>query len=204
MNSGRAFSYSARMMTPAEIVGSVLGVIGVGLMIRQHLLAWPVGMIQVAIYTWVFYTARLYSDSLLQVAFFVLLGYGWWAWWRGERLGVKRSELPVRALTLQARIVYLVVGIGVALGWGTLMAKKTDAALPYWDAFILVFSLISQWLQARKRIENWLGWTAVNVVAVGVYFAKDLYLTAALYVVFLGLAVAGWFTWRKSLVVKNP
>ena len=80
----------------------------------------------------------------------------------------------------------------------------TDAALPHWDAFILVFSLMAQWLQAQKRIENWAGWMIVNVVAVGVYWAKDLRLTAGLYVVFFGMAVAGHLAWRRSMGQGAP
>ena len=53
-----------------EIIGTLLGVIGVGLMIRQQLWGWPVGLLQVAIYAWVFYAAKLYSDAILQVLFF--------------------------------------------------------------------------------------------------------------------------------------
>jgi nicotinamide mononucleotide transporter len=79
------------------------------------------------------------------------------------------------------------------------MRRTTDAALPHWDAFILVFSLISQWLQARKRLECWTGWVIVNVVAIGVYFAKDLRLTSGLYLIFLLMAVWGWREWRATL-----
>ena len=60
-------------------------------------------------------------------------------------------------------------------------------------------SLIAQWLLARKVLENWLFWIAVDVMAIGVYLAKDLYITAGLYAVFLGLATWGWIEWKDSL-----
>lgn len=187
-------------MTAAEIVGSLLGVIAVALMIRQHLLAWPLGMIQVVVYGWIFYQAKLYSDTLLQGFFFVILGYGWWRWWRGEVDGQVRTELPVTRLSNRGRWGYLALGALATFGWGALMDFKTDAVLPYWDAFILAFSLLSQWLQARKRLENWIGWTVVNSVAVGVYLSRELYVTAVLYALFLGMAIAGWRSWRKSFL----
>ncbi|HTO03428.1 MAG TPA: nicotinamide mononucleotide transporter family protein, partial [Opitutus sp.] len=89
------------------------------------------------------------------------------------------------------------------LGWGEIMRRHTDAALPHWDAFILVFSLIAQWWQARKRLECWGGWMIVNVVAVGVYWAKDLRLFAGLYLVFFAMAVAGHLAWRKSMLAAT-
>ena len=185
-------------MSGAEIIGTVLGVIGVWLMIRQNIWNWPVGLVQVAVYTWVFYDARLYSDAILQILFFAIQGYGWWHWWRGRHTGA-RSELPVTRLSGRAIGGGVIVGAAVAAGWGTFMQRTTDAALPYWDAFILVFSLMAQWLQARKKLENWAGWLGVNTVGIGVYWVKDLRLTAGLYLVFWLMALWGWREWRRAM-----
>ena len=184
-----------------EIIGTVLGVIGVWLMIRQNIWGWPVGLVQVAVYGWVFFDARLYSDAILQVFFFALQAYGWWHWLRGAH-DAARSTAPVTRLELKALAGWLALGTVATAGWGTFMHRATDAALPWWDAFILVFSLIAQWLQVRKNLENWAGWMVVNLVAIGVYWAKDLRLTSGLYLVFFGLAVAGHLAWRKT--IKPP
>lgn len=194
-------------MTSLELLGTVLGIIGVWLMIRQNVWGWPVGIVQVVVYTWVFFDAKLYSDALLQVCFFAIQAYGWWHWLRGEQARDGRSRgalvhvtVPVTRLRARGVAGWLVVGALATVGWGELMRRQTDAALPHWDAFILMFSLIAQWLQARKRLECWAGWMIVNVVAVGVYWAKDLRLTAGLYVVFFAMAVAGHRAWKNSMV----
>jgi nicotinamide mononucleotide transporter len=185
-------------MSPLEIVGTVLGVVGVGLMIRQNIWGWPVGLVQVAVYAWIFFEAKLYSDAILQGFFFALQAYGWAHWLMNPRHAA-HSDLAVTRLTAREVAVWLVVGALGAAAWGELMRRETDAALPHWDAFILVFSLIAQWLQARKRLECWAGWMIVNVVGIGVYWAKDLRLTAGLYAVFFAMAVAGHVEWRKSM-----
>lgn len=194
-----------------EIIGTVLGVIGVGLMIRQNILGWPVGLVQVSVYAWVFFDARLYSDAILQVAFFLIQAYGWWHWWRGNgaraaspatdpRSGVAGpSALPVTQLAPAATAGAVAAGALLTAGWGMFMHRTTDAALPYWDAFILIFSLIAQWLQARKKLECWPGWLLVNTVAIGVYWVNDLRLTAGLYVIFWLMALWGWREWRRSM-----
>ena len=162
-------------MSPAELAGTVLGVIGVALMVRENVWGWPVGLVQVAISAWVFLEAKLYSDVLLQGFFFAIQAYGWWHWRRGgggdERLLVTR--LPVRAVA-----AWVMAGAVTTALWGEAMRRGTDAALPHWDAFILVFSVISQWLQARKRLENWAGWMVVNAVAIGVYSVSYTHLRA--------------------------
>ena len=179
-----------------EIIGTVLGVIGVWLMIRQIIWGWPVGLVQVAVYAWVFFDAKLYSDAILQVAFFLIQAYGWWHWWQGR---TPVHELPVTRLEPAASAGAIAAGAVLAVAWGTLMHRTTDAALPYWDAFILVFSLLAQWLQTRKKLENWPAWIVVNTVAIGVYWAKDLRLTTGLYVIFWLMALWGWREWRRSM-----
>jgi nicotinamide mononucleotide transporter len=79
------------------------------------------------------------------------------------------------------------------------MHRWAGAALPYWDAFAAVLSLIAQWLLARKALESWILWIVVDVVSIGIYSAKELYLTAGLYVIFLGLAITGLMAWRRDL-----
>lgn len=189
-------------MSLLEIIGTVLGVIGVTLMIRQNVWTWPVGLVQVAVSAWVFFAAKLYSDTLLQGFFFVIQAYGWWHWLSGSARA--RAELPVTTLTIRDRCGWITAGALATWGWGEVMRRNTDAALPHWDAFILVFSLISQWLQARKKLENWVGWMVVNTVATGVFWHKDLRAYAALYVVFFILAVVGHVSWRKSLSTGVP
>jgi nicotinamide mononucleotide transporter len=181
-----------------EIIGTILGIAGVGLMIRQNIWGWPVGLVQVAVYAWVFLGAKLYSDAILQVFFFIIQAYGWWHW-RHSKHTDAHSDLPVMRLPAAALAGWVTLGAVATAGWGTFMHRTTDAALPHWDAFILVFSLIAQWLQARKNLECWAGWVLVNTVAIGVYWAKDLRLTSGLYVVFLGMAVAGHLAWRRTM-----
>ena len=183
-------------MSPWEILGTGLGVIGVWLMIRQNVWGWPVGLVQVAVYTWVFFGATLYSDAILQICFFIIQAYGWWHWLNG---GSRATPLPVTRIGRTGIFVCLGGGVFFTAAWGTLMHRTTDAALPYWDGFIFVFSLIAQWLQARKILENWLGWLVVNTVAIGVFWAKDLRLTSGLYLIFWGMALIGWREWRTAM-----
>lgn len=187
-------------MSAAEICGTILGVVGVVLMIRQNIWGWPVGLVQVAISAWVFLQAKLYSDVVLQGFFFAIQAYGWWHWrWGGGGGGMVGADLPVTRLRLPALAAWVAGGGLATVAWGEVMRRTTDAALPHWDAFILVFSVIAQWWQARKRIENWSTWMAVNLVAIGVYWAKDLRLFAGLYALFFGLAVTGHVAWRRTL-----
>ena len=95
----------------------------------------------------------------------------------------------------------ILVGLGLAgtALLGTFLARKTDAALPYMDAMTTSTSLVAQWMMTRKLLENWVVWVAVDVVYIGMYIYKSLYVTAVLYLVFLILSAMGYFQWRASL-----
>ena len=72
------------------------------------------------------------------------------------------------------------------------------AAAPWWDAAVAMGSVAAQILLAQRRIENWLVWIAVDVLAIGLYWSRDLHLTAGLYGLFLVMCIFGWFEWRRA------
>jgi nicotinamide mononucleotide transporter len=187
-------------MTWIEATAVIFGLLCVWLTVRQNVWCWPTGLVQVSLYIWVFYDVKLYSDLILHMIYVVLQLYGWHHWLRG---GQEHGRLAVSTLAPGARTAWAgvtVVGSGV---WGCAMASFTDAAVPYGDAVITVASLVAQWLMTRKRLESWIFWIAVDVLAIGVYWYKSLFLTAGLYAVFLGLAVVGALAWRKSLLMDR-
>jgi nicotinamide mononucleotide transporter len=179
-----------------EAVAVSFGIACVALTVRQSLWCWPAGLVQVTLYVYIFYQARLYSDVLLHGIYVGLQVYGWHHWMGG---GVRREEpLPVTRLT-GSQMGLLALGVaGGAFAWGEIMDRYTDAAAAHLDAFIAVASLCAQVLLARKKLENWLLWILIDLVAIGVYWSRDLRLTAGLYTVFLVLCMAGLVSWHRS------
>jgi nicotinamide mononucleotide transporter len=191
-------------MNWVELVAVVFGVACVALTVRQSIWCWPTGLVQVTLYVYIFYGARLYSDMILHVIYIGVQFYGWYHWVHGAPdtpAGAEdRGALPVSTLTVRERWLW---GLGVAVAalvWGEGMRRYTDAAAAHADAFIAAASLCAQYLMAQKKLENWVVWIVVDVVAIAVYWVRDLRLTAALYVVFLLLCVAGVRSWHASLL----
>ena len=123
-----------------EQIGTVLGIVGVGLMIRRNLLAFPVGLIQVSIFGYVCFEGRLYSETVLQSIFFFALAYGWWHWTHsGEET---ESDLPIQQLSPLETLGWTASTLLLWAAWGTAMDRLTNAALPYWDAFVFLIKTI--------------------------------------------------------------
>lgn len=183
-------------MNPIEIVAAVFGVISVFLSVKQNIWSWPTAIVNVGLYIFVFFESKLYGDTGLQVVYVILNAYGWYHWLYG---GKNRTELPVSRTSPRLGAFLIALGVvGTAL-LGTVLARKTDAALPYVDSLTTSTSLIAQWMMTRKLLENWIIWVAVDVIYIGMYIFKHLYPTAGLYLVWLVLSAMGYFQWRTSL-----
>lgn len=182
-------------MNPLEIIAVALGIANVGLLVRRSIWNYPFGMAMVVLYFIIFREARLYGEAGLQVFFFVVQGWGWYLW---ARAGGLAQMVSVSWMDWRARGLALALVAGSSLGIGWAMARFTDAVLPYADATIAGASVVAQVLLALRRVENWALWIAIDVLSIGVYLNRELYLTAGLYVVFLGLAIAGLIQWAKA------
>jgi nicotinamide mononucleotide transporter len=183
-------------MSPLEIVAVIFSVAGVWLTAHRKPLCWPVSLISVALYAKVFLDAKLYSDLLLQGFFAVTILYGWRNWRRDAQAG--NGILAVSRVSARGWIAGLVAGSSGTVALGALMAHFTDAAVPWLDAGLTSFSLVSQYWTARRWIETWWLWIVVDVIYTGLFLYKELYLTAGLYALFIGLAVRGLLSWNKG------
>jgi nicotinamide mononucleotide transporter len=152
-------------------------------------------LINVALYIVLFWNARLYADTGLQVVYVALQFYGWWQWLHG---GEQHRQLHI---TRTAPRLWLTLGIVAIIAYvpmGLLLGHFTDTDVPWWDSAPTVTSLVAQWMISKKKLENWWVWIATDLVYIPLYCYKHLYLTAGLYAVFLGLCILGWRTWHRT------
>jgi nicotinamide mononucleotide transporter len=188
-----------------EIAGVIATLLGIWLTTRRLLICWPVTLLADFLYLVVFYQARLFSDALLQIFFVAFTLYGWWHWWRGVR---DEGEVRVAPLGLRSALTAIAAGAAGAVLLSRLMLYlgaqlQVTIALPHLDAALASYSLVASWWQARKQIANWWLWIAVNLVYIGEYIYKDLWPTALLYLLLVGLAVLGLRDWRRAAKLQT-
>lgn len=180
------------MDTTLEIFGAFFGFMAVYFTIKQNIWCWSFGLLQVILYCFIFYTAKLYSDMILHVVYVFLQVFGWYNWKYG---GSNHSKLRITLIKNETFWIGSTILLSFCLGY--FMQTKTDASFPYEDAFITIASLVAQYLMIKKVLHSWMFWIVVDVVAIGVYWYKGLYFTTGLYVLFLIMAVIGYLEWRK-------
>jgi nicotinamide mononucleotide transporter len=178
-----------------EALAFVLGLVMVWGNFKVKVWAWPLAFISSLLYGLLFFDAKLYGEAGLQVMFMVMAVWGAWQWLYGRTS--KTDTLPVRALSHQGRwlAVLATAALWPALGW--LLDHVTDSDVPYLDALPTAGSVVGQYLLGRKWLDNWACWFAVNVVSIGLFAYKELWLTVVLYGLFAVLSLWGWQQWRK-------
>jgi nicotinamide mononucleotide transporter len=183
----------------AEFLGFVTGVLTVWLVARQHLWNWPISVANVILLGLVFLAVGLYADATLQILYVALGLYGWWQWLYG---GAGRTRLTVRRTDRAEWAALIGCGIAATAVLTVVLTTWTNSTVPFWDALTTALSLMATYGQTRKLVESWWLWIVVDLIYVPLYVHKGLYLTGALYVIFLALCVSGLLAWRRDLAAR--
>jgi nicotinamide mononucleotide transporter len=176
-----------------ELAANALNATSIALAGRDSVHTWWTGILASLAFAWVFYTRQLYADVTLQCFFVATSAAGWWNWVRGN----SGAPLPVRHVPASALAVLLPAAALVAVGYGWLLRRYTDAYAPFLDSLVLAFSVLGQFLLMGRRVESWWCWLLVNSIAVPVYASRGLHLTAGLYAAFWVNAVIALRHWGR-------
>lgn len=179
-----------------ELCATLFSIWCVALTVRSSMWCWPVGILGILGYAWVFFDAKLYADTGLQAVYLGQSVYGWYWWKRSKeahqgRLTVRR--LPGYGAWTSLSLIALLLWAG--LYW--LLVRFTDSDVPAADALTTALSLVAQGLLIGRYRENWLIWILADALLVPLFLYKELYMSAITYMIFLGMAVAGWLEWGK-------
>ncbi|UIR55340.1 nicotinamide riboside transporter PnuC [Sphingobacterium sp. SRCM116780] len=177
-----------------EWIGTLTGFMCVYLAAKQNILNWPISIISVLAYAFLFFESKLYGDAVLQLYFLFTAVYGWYYWIRKT----KRDEKPIVAFS-NRQMLYTVLIIFVLAGLlGIFLDHITDSDVPYADGFCTSVSFVAQFLMTRKVLQNWILWIFVDLCYIPLYFHKSLLLTAILYLAFAFIAWNGYHDWNRT------
>ena len=182
-------------MTAIETLAVVMAVLYLLLAIRENIWCWFCAAISTAIYVYLFGQARLYMESGLNVFYFAMAVYGWQVWYRG---GNDDGNLRVRVWRPLTHAIAITVILAASAASGALLSNYTNAAFPYVDSLTTWGAIWATFLVARKVLENWWYWLAIDIASVFIYWARDLQLTSLLFVIYVIMIPFGLVSWTRS------
>lgn len=195
-------------MSSLEFFGTLAGLTAIALSAKASILNWPVGIFNTVLFFFLFYQVQLYPDMFLYAFFFVTNIIGWWRW-AHPREGEQDRKKELRVSHIQPAQFLLIGGIGVfgTLAMGTFASNLHEllpfifplpSAYPYLDSFVTVMSIAATYFVIQKKIEVWIIWIVVDLIAAYIYFAKGIKFVSLQYLVFCFLAAYGWYNWRRE------
>lgn len=195
-------------MSYLEFFGTLAGGVAVWLSARANAWSWPLGIINVVLFFFLFYQIQLYPDMFLQVFFLVTNLIGWWRWTHPQTHEANQhNELRISKISAQHRLFWLAGGTGATLLLGTFAARLHEllpmlfnlpSAFPYLDSFTTVMSVVATFWMIRKNVECWYLWLLIDVISTYMYFVKGVKFVAVEYAVFCVIALFGAIHWTRE------
>lgn len=182
-----------------EITAVILSLLYVWLAAKENKWCWFFGGIGSAIYVYINFTSHLYYDTLLQLYYVLVAIYGLLYWNKSNT----KTKVVIKPISKQYLILALALSAVASYFLGEWSKAHTPQNTSHLDAAVTVFSLVATWLTARKILESWLLWIAIDIAATFMYFLKELHATTLLYVLFTIMAIYGYFKWKKTISITD-
>ena len=176
-----------------DIATTILGLIYLVLEYRASIALWVVGIVMPAMDIYLYWSHGLYGDAGMAVYYTLAAIYGYAVW----KFGAKwKEELPITFFP--RRLILRTLGF-FFLAWAAtyyVLVAYTNSTVPLLDAFTNALSFVGLWALARKYVEQWLFWIAVDVVCCYLYVVKGIPFKAGLYGLYVVIAVMGYWKWK--------
>lgn len=209
-----------------DIVTTILGLIYLVLEYRASIALWVVGIVMPAMDIYLYWSHGLYGDAGMAVYYTLAAIYGYAVWKFGAKwkrmlkrkasgvagsdkaldtdgsdkavdaAGGSSEELPIKFFP--RRLILRTLGFFL-LAWAAtyyVLVAYTNSTVPLLDAFTNALSFVGLWALARKYVEQWLFWIAVDVVCCYLYVVKGIPFKAGLYGLYVVIAVMGYRKWK--------
>jgi nicotinamide mononucleotide transporter len=202
------FNILGYSMSYLEFFGTLAGGVAVWLSAKANSWSWPLGLINVTLFFFLFYQVQLYPDMFLQIFFFITNLLGWWRWTHPKLIEENnKHELKVSLMSHKWLFAFASIGLVGTLVFGLLADNlhtyfpvlfNQPSAFPYADSFVTVMSIMATYLMVQKKAECWVVWIVVDATASILYFSKGILFVGVEYVVFCFIAAFGFVTWMRE------
>lgn len=184
----------------AEALAVALGVAYLLLAVRENIACWYAAFLSTALSVYVFWDVSLFMESLLNVYYMAMAVYGWLQWHGGKQRAGESDALAISTWAPKHHLWVIGGVLTISAISGYILSANTQASWPFVDSFTTWGSVITTFMVARKVLENWIYWIVIDTVSIFLYLDRGLYLYAGLFVVYLVIAVFGYFGWRRSML----
>ena len=182
-----------------ESIAVATGLLSVWYSKKINVLVFPIGIISVLLYVFIFVKNGLFANAVINFLYFVISVFGWWNWKKdnGQQTTDNRQQsesLTVTFLNSRQRLVTLAIVL-VLLFVSKIFSSDTTTFLDYLTG---VLGLGGMLLTAIKKVENWVLYLLCDIILIPLCIYNGLYLTVLQYIIYAIIAVMGYISWSKE------
>ena len=190
--------------TGLEFIAVLTGIVSVWFSRKEHILLYPVGLINTTIYVWLSYKGHLFGEATVNLYYTVMSIYGWILWSAKTK---EHHKVVVIQYSNRQWLLYQFGFFGVCyivLFFSLQFLKQNFApgAIPWADAFAAATAFTGMWMMTKKKIESWYWWIATNIASIPLYFVKQYVFTGVYYFVLLIMAFWGLKEWKRRVELR--
>ncbi|MGB4768421.1 MAG: nicotinamide riboside transporter PnuC [Candidatus Saccharimonas sp.] len=202
-----AFTLLGYPISWLEFVGTLFNLACVILVARRNILTWPIGIVAVVLFGVLFYQINLYADVAEQIYYLITGVIGWYMWASVKNKDKTDKKILITTNSLKTNLLWVagIAGVSVVATWALSNVHTwapaifpEPASLPAIDATTTIMSFAAQFLMMQRKLENWILWIIVDVIAVWLYWYKEVPFVALLYLIFLFNAIYGYIEWKRA------
>jgi nicotinamide mononucleotide transporter len=179
-----------------ELTAVVFAIAYLVLAVRENILCWFAAGVSTVIFLYIFWDAKLYMESGLQVYYLAMAVFGWYQWRRATD-GLTSLQVSMWSMRQHLKAITLIALLTFVSGY--VLNSGTDAQLPYLDSFTTWGSVVTTYMVTRKILENWIYWLVIDSISIYLYIDRELYFTAMLFAVYIVIIFFGWLAWSKRV-----
>jgi nicotinamide mononucleotide transporter len=141
-----------------------------------------------------------------QVYYFVISIIGW-AVWHKKKEGQPGKIIRTSWSTMRGIILALIITMVSTCALSFCISNfhkwlsnifTEEASFPVLDALTTVMSFVAMYLTTIRKNEGWVYWIIVDVIAIWLYWIKDVRFISIQYIILLGMAIYGFLNWIKN------
>jgi nicotinamide mononucleotide transporter len=193
----RQFDTYTPLQLSLELTAIFFGLLSVIFSARNSVLVYPTGLVSTLIFVYIYATAELYGDIIINIYYFYMSVYGWVLWTCGTndnhlKITTIKGKDNLKCLSI---FIFSVIFVALVYYWFGMFGLWWT----YVDTFTTGLFFVGMWLLAKRKIENWAYLIAGDVIVIGIYFYKGLIFTALFYILLTIIAIFGYREWKKIL-----
>ncbi|MAC42160.1 MAG: nicotinamide mononucleotide transporter [Pelagibacterales bacterium] len=185
-----------------ELIAVITNIISVIFAKQNNILVYPTGLIGTGIFVFILFNFDLFGDMIVNGYFFLVSIYGWYFWSRKkDKVLINNiSELENKDYN---NLIFLFLLSLISIYFIYVQFDKWNNWTAYIDCITTAIFFVAMWLMAKRKVESWIFWIIGDIITVPLYFYKGLTISSIQYIIFTGLAILGYISWKKILFKNN-